>query len=155
MRRHERHDASAPRVAFRRDPWQCRPMRQLLAFLAVLLLPLAALAQAASAPTDALDYGAALSELVKLASTLKGAGALAITVAIVQGLMLALRTPLADKLGKWKLTALLGLSCVASFVSALAAGATFGAALLSGPLLAAVQVFAHQLFTQFTEKQIK
>lgn len=113
------------------------------------LLALLALAQASQ---PALDYGDALAELVKLAQTLPGASALAITVAIVQALMLALRTPLADKLGKWNLTALLALSCVTSLLSAKLAGATWAAAFLSGPLLAAAQVFAHQLFTQFSAK---
>jgi hypothetical protein len=129
-------------------------MVKLLAALALLFVPFVALAQVATVTTglEPIAYGDALTELVKLAQTLKGAGALAITVAIVQALMLALRTPLADKLGKWKLTALLGLSCVASLASAKLAGATWAAALASGPLLAAAQVFAHQLFAQFTEK---
>ncbi len=128
-------------------------MSKLLAFIAVLLLPLVALAQAASAPA-ALAYGDALSELVALAATLKGASAVGITVAVVQALMLALRTPLADKLGKWKLTAVLALSCVLSLFSAKLAGATWGAALLSGPLLAAAQVLGHQVYAQFTEKPL-
>ncbi len=138
-------------VAFSRVAWQSRGMSKLLAALAVLLLPLVAFAQ--TAPDAPLAYGDALGELVKLIESLKGASALAITLAVTQALMLALRTPLADKLGKWKLTALLGLSCVLSLISAKIAGASWGAAFLSGPLLAAVQVFGHQLFTQFTEKK--
>jgi hypothetical protein len=111
---------------------------------------LALLAIAQDAP---IDYGDALTELIKLAQTFHGASAIGITVIVVQALMLGLRTPLAEKLGKWKLTALLGLSCVTSLLSAKLAGATWGAALLSGPLLAAGQVFAHQLYAQFTEKK--
>lgn len=128
-------------------------MRKLIAIIALLFPSLAFAQVVALDPAAPLAYGDALGELVKLAQSLKGAGALAVTVAIVQALMLALRTPLADKLGKWKLTALLGLSCVTSLLSSKLAGATWGAALLSGPLLAAAQVFAHQLFAQFTEKK--
>lgn len=128
-------------------------MAKLLAFLAVLFAPVVALAQVVALdPAAPIAYGDALTELVKLAQTLKGAGAIAITVAVVQALMIALRTPLADKLGKYKLTALLGLSCVLSLLSSKLAGASWAAAFTSGPLLAAAQVFAHQLFAQFTEK---
>lgn len=129
-----------------------RHLARLLAAVAVLLVPLLAFAQAASDPAAPIAYGDALTELVQLAQTAKGGGALAIAVAVVQGGMLLLRTPLASKLGKWQLTAVLGLSCVASLFAAKAAGATWLAALLSGPMLAAAQVFAHQLFAQFTEK---
>lgn len=128
-------------------------MQRLLALLLVLLAPALALAQtAATGSTDALTYADAATELVQLLQTLKGAGAIGITLAVVQGIMLALRTPLADKLGKYRLTALLGLSCATSLLTAKLAGASWGAAVLSGPLIAAAQVFAHQLYTQFTEK---
>ena len=128
-------------------------MQRLLALLLVLLAPALALAQtAATGSTDALSYVDALTEIIGLAQSLKGASAIAITITVVQALMLALRTPLADKLGKWKLTALCALSCALSLLSAKLAGASWGAAVLSGPLIAAAQVFAHQLYTQFTEK---
>ena len=129
-------------------------LTKILTILAVLFVPVIALAQA-SLPSGATDLPVAdaFAQLVALLATLKGATALTITVVIVQALMLILRTPLADKLGKWKLTALLGLTCLVSLFSAKLAGASWGVALLSGPLLAAAQNFAHQLFTQFSEKK--
>ncbi len=129
-------------------------MKTLLALLLLLAAPLVAFAQAAaSLPVDApLAVGDALSELVRLLGTLKGASALVIALVVVQAVMLALRTPLADKLGKWKLTALLLLSVVVGTLSAKVAGATWLAAISAGPTLAGFQNFAHQIWTQFTEK---
>lgn len=133
-----------------------KTLTRLFALLAALCIPVIALAQVAASgavdPVAPLATGDALTELVKLLGTLKGASAIGIAFVVVQGCMLALRTPLADKLGKWKLTALLALSCVVSLLAAKVAGATWGAAFMSGPLLAAGQNFGHQLFSQFTEK---
>jgi len=127
-------------------------MIHLATFLLAAIWPLAALAQGDVAAPIA--YPDALTELVQLVQTAKGGSALAVAIAAVQIGMLVLRTPLASKLGKWSITAVLGLSCVASLLAAKAAGASWLAAALSGPMMAAAQVFAHQIAAQFSEKPV-
>ncbi len=130
-----------------------KTLARFIALLAALCIPVIAFAQAASMPNmDPLSYQDALTEIVQLLLTLKGASAFTIALVVVQVCMRALRTPLADKLGKWKLVSLLGLSTVASFVAAKIAGASWVGALASGPVMFAIQNTAHQLWAQFTEK---
>ncbi len=73
----------------------------------------------------------------------------AAVVTITQIVMKLLEGPLADFAGKWRLVIVTGLSLVLSVATGMFAGMTFLAALSTGAGLAALQVFAHQIYTQF------
>jgi low affinity Fe/Cu permease len=76
----------------------------------------------------------------------------AIVITVTQILMQVLSGPLAEVAGKWRLLIVTGLSLVLAIATGLTAGMTFVAALLSGAGLAALQVFVHQIYTQFFQK---
>lgn len=83
---------------------------------------------------------------------LKGATALAVAAAVVQLMMMFLKTPLAMFAAKYKLVAVYGLSIVSGIIALRIAGVALPAALVDASTLAAVQVFLHQIYKQFIEK---
>ena len=83
---------------------------------------------------------------------LQGAGAMAIAAFVVQALMYAARSKLGEYAGKWRLVAVYALTMLSGALSMKMAGATWGAALMHSNTLAAMQVFVHQVYTQFSEK---
>lgn len=91
----------------------------------------------------------ALDHLLQGLGGAAGAGALGIAVLITQVLMFLARSPLADLAGKWKLAIVTGVSLLATVIAGKVAGQTWMAALLSGPVVAAAQVFFHQIFDNF------
>lgn len=107
----------------------------------------------ASFPVTELPADQALAQLVGLLGGLKGATALGIAVAVTQAVMLFFRTPLANFAGKWKLTIVSLLSCVATYLGLVSSGASWGVALLAAPFMAAIQVLASQFFLQFKKDQ--
>lgn len=113
----------------------------------LLTVPLAALAQAGSLPTE-LPLDEALKQLVPIIGSLKGASALGIALAVTQVVMLAARTPLANFAGKWKLLVVAVLSLVTTYIGLVLAGASWSAALLMGPVMTALQVLANQVWKQ-------
>lgn len=117
-----------------------------VAFVALLALPLVALAQAASMPAD-LSFDEALKQSLPIITSMKGASALAIAVAVTQLVMKLAQSPLGNLAGKWKLIIVTGVSIVATYLGLVFAGTSWLSALIAGPLLAALQVFAHQLIT--------
>lgn len=116
-----------------------------LLVLAVLFPTMLAFAQAAaSAPTD-LSLDVALQQSLPIVMSFKGASALAIAVGVTQLVMKIAQSPLGNLAGKWKLLIVTGVSIVATYLGLVAAGTPWLSALIAGPLIAAVQVFAHQL----------
>jgi hypothetical protein len=94
-------------------------------------------------------------ELTQYLAILAGIGGLkgaALAVAVVQGLMLFFRTPLANFAGKWKLVVVSGLSFIMAFLAIMVTGASWQSALFNGAVLSAFQVFANQAYKQATEK---
>lgn len=85
------------------------------------------------------------SELVALLGGLGGLSGLAIVAAVVQLAMTFFRTSLADFSGEWKLAIVTGLSLVGAVLSNLVNGIPILEALFSGTVLAALQVFVHQI----------
>lgn len=129
-------------------------MKRLLDFLpllafALVAFPLVVFAQtsgAASVPAD-LSLDEALQQALPIVTSMKGASALAIAVAVTQLVMKVAQSPLGNLAGKWKLLIVTGISIVATYLGLVSAGTSWLSALIAGPLIAAVQVFAHQLIT--------
>ena len=121
-------------------------------FLGILLLPLIAFGQ------DQISDIEFLKELLNFITSIKGAGSLAIIAGAVQLLMMLLKTPFISKFipkltGVTKILIVSGLTVVSGVIALMVEGQTFLAALLSSANLAAIQVFANQLFKQFTKKE--
>ena len=98
-----------------------------------------------------------LSQALVLLGGLKGASALGVTAVVVQLVMKFLATPWADSLpakqGQYKLIVFLGCTLVSGILAQLAAGMELLPALFSSSTLAAVMVFANQLYKQFLVKE--
>lgn len=127
-------------------------LRFLSLIVGLLLLPLIAFAQSslpASLPAD-LPTDQALSLFLQSLGGLKGAGALAIAVVVVQAIMLFFRTPLATFAGKYRLLIVGGLSIIAGFVALLATGLDWKLALMNTGVIGPIQVFIHQLVKQLS-----
>jgi hypothetical protein len=121
-----------------------------LSFIVLMLLSFAALAQGEVivAPT-----GEELLKFLQSIGGLKGAGALAIAVVAVQGLLLFFRSSFAKFSGAYQLLVVNALSLVAGVVALkVSGGVEWSAALLHSQTLAALQVFAHQVLKQVTKK---
>lgn len=125
-------------------------MKPIILFLLALFIPVVALAQA-SMPVE-IPVDVALGELLKIVGGMKGFSALGIAMLVTQAVMLFFRTPLANFAGKWKLLIASGVAIVASFLGLLASGVEWKLALVHGTVLAAVNVFLHQLVKQVAEK---
>lgn len=127
-------------------------MRKLWLFLLVLfsacLLPVLGVAQDVIQPPTLQD----LQTLLQSLGGLKGMSALAIVVLVVQGVMLLLRTQAGELLGKYRLLVLYAGSMILAPIVLIASGASVGAALVHANTLAALQVFANQIFKQFITK---
>jgi hypothetical protein len=94
-----------------------------------------------------------LADIIAFIATVKGASVLAIAAGIAQLVMKFFQTPLADFAGKYKLLIVSGVSVVATVLGAMVTGLSFGAAILSGGAIAALQVFLHQIYTHFFAKE--
>ncbi len=125
-------------------------MKLALLVLALLLVPVVALAQA-SLPAE-LPVDQALSELLHSIGGMQGAGALGIALMVSQAVMLFFRTPLANFAGKWKFLIASGVAIVTAFLGLVAGGTNWKAALLHSAVLGSINTFAHQTIKQFTEK---
>lgn len=90
--------------------------------------------------------------LLTLLGGIKGMGIQAVVVAVVQLVMVFFKTSLSDFAGKWKLTIVTGLTFAGTFLAAYFQSMDLIGALLSGAVLAALQVFVSQVIKQFTEK---
>jgi hypothetical protein len=125
---------------------------RLLAVLAAVGTPAFAFAQEAASlpalPSD-LPVTDALQLLVQSLGGIKGLSVLGIVGVVVQGLMLFLRTPLANFAGKFRLLILAALTVPAGIIALLQAGLPVQLALIHSSVLTAVMVFVHQVVTQF------
>lgn len=101
-----------------------------------------------SAPPTSND----LVEFLKHASSLHGAGALAISAAVIQGLMLAAREWLTGDKGKYLMVVLMGLSLVAAVINGLISGLSIGTVFVSAGVLTLLQTFGFQVYSQFIKK---
>ena len=117
------------------------------AAIAAFLFGAFALAQEVLPPTS--EEWAGL--LMKL-GTLKGASTVAVVTFVVQALMFLCRTSVGDFLGKNKLRFVMGLTVAATIGAEMLNGGTLLTALQAAPVMAAIQVFLHQIYKQFTEK---
>lgn len=88
---------------------------------------------------------------------MQGMGGLAIVAVVVQLVMKFLKLKAADGIaGSTKLLIVTGLTVVGAVCSGLASGASLMVVIMSGPVLAAIQVFVHQIIKEFmTPKEIK
>lgn len=130
-------------------------MKKLLGLL-FAIIPVVAFAQFA-------DIGAEkfLEELLAFAGSLKGASTMVIVVAVVQLVMKALRFPITRKLiskvveitPAKRLMILYGLTVVAGVTGLMADGLSIGSALLHSNTLAALQVFANQIYKKSVSKK--
>lgn len=115
----------------------------------LFLLSLKALAaDGVIVPPTGDEFAALLASL----GGLKGASFLVVAAAVVQGLMLALRTSLGEVAGKFRLLLVYLFSVVAGVLALRAAGVDLGAALVHTQTLAALQVLVNQVFKQFFQK---
>lgn len=122
---------------------------RLLAVMVLLLsLGAAALAQEAVVPPS----GEEVKALFEALGGLKGLGALGIVALVVQAVMLVLRSAIGGLLGKFRLVIVYGLSIVGGVLALHLSGVGIGAALLHANTLAALQVFANQIYRQFLVK---
>jgi hypothetical protein len=117
----------------------------------LILFPVLAIAQ--ELPPDFASNNEALAGLLAMLGGIGALKGLGIVVFIVQALMLVVRAPMSAFLGKWKLVVLSLLTTVGAWLVLKQQGMPLLESLLHGSVLSAVQVFAHQLFKQFTEKQ--
>lgn len=120
-------------------------MKKVILF-ALMFLGVAALADT---PVPNQDFWAQLALFV---GGLKGASMLAIVVGVSQLVLGFSNSALGDIEGKFKLLIVSGTTVVGTVAGMVTTGMTWTAALFSGAGLAALQVFIHQLYTQFTDK---
>lgn len=123
-------------------------MKKLAVVSAILMFPVLALAGI----DDIFPTETWIMELMKFISTAKGLGTLAFAAGLTQLVMLLFQTPMAEMAGKWRLVIVSALSVIGVVLGALVTGMPIGQALLSGPALAALQVFINQVYKQFFDK---
>ena len=120
----------------------------------LLMLPIVAFAQELGQVSD-LQF---LQDLLKFIGGVKGAGTLAIVAGAVQLIMQLLKTEVISKLipklsGAKKLLIVSGLTMIGGVMVLMVEGQTLVQSLLHSTTLAALQVFANQIFQQFTKKE--
>lgn len=123
-----------------------------LAMLCFLLFPFLALAQDPTVivPPSAADFAAFLAAL----GGAKTLGVLGIVAVVVQGLMLLLKSKLGEMAGKYQLILVMLLTMVTGALALRMSGLDWASVLMHSTTLTAVQVFLHQLYTQFLEKPV-
>lgn len=100
--------------------------------------------------TDPLPDSSFWAAVLGFIGSVKGMSVLALAAAATQLAMVFFRTSYGNVAGKFKISIVLGLSVVLTLIGALASGANFFGALVSGPVLAAIQVFVYELYKQFS-----
>jgi len=100
-------------------------------------------------PPAAEDWGKIIMDLTKGELSI-----MAIVAAVVQAMMLLLRSPLGEKSGRFRLLAVSGLTLVGGVVGLMTQGMAVGSALAHSSTLAALQVFGFELYKKLVvEKQ--
>ena len=121
-------------------------------FCSFFFICLAGLGFAASA--DPVLVEPTIQEWLQFLASLKGVhglGALGIAGLTVQGLLYAFRSRFVTLSGKQKLIAVQVLSTIAGIIGLRLQGADFVSSLVHANTLGAIQVFAHQVYKQFTD----
>lgn len=122
-------------------------LQLIFAFLLVTLLGAFAFAQVIVEPTQA-EWGAWFADL------LSGKSGLALGLVAVQGIMLAFKSKLGEKAGKWRYFAVALISLVAAAGAVLVVpGKTWADVFADGAVVAAFSVFLHQALVQFGTQQ--
>jgi len=103
-------------------------------------------------PTTELDTESFLAAAMTALGSWKALGAMGLAAMLSQLMMLFLRTPLASFAGKYKLVAIYVLSIISGLLTLKVSGMEWGAAALHTQTLAALQVFANQIYKQFIQK---
>lgn len=116
--------------------------------LGSLFIASVAFAQTAITPPTTAELAAFLATI----GGLKGASAMVITAFAVQGILLFFRSSFGNLAGIYQLLIVNGMTLVAGVLALMMSGQTFLQALLNSQTLAMIQVFAHQLRTQFGKK---
>lgn len=128
--------------------------------LVAMFLAIPALAQVAmpdpSLPVSSDEF---IQLLLNSLGGLKGASGLAVTMVVVQLVMAFLRTPIADSLfgkpsAKLRLVIVSALTVVGGVVALKISGLSTGAALVHASTMAYLQVFLHNLYSNFIEKPV-
>lgn len=134
-------------------------MRNVFVFLFMaLLVPLFVFAQEAAQAVAAVPVEPQIDELMKFFASiggLKGASAMAIAVVVVQGLLLFFRSALARFAGIYQLLIVNGLTLIAGILGLKMSGVDWASAILHSQTLAALQVFANQIWKQYQKKDEK
>lgn len=121
----------------------------LVPILVAGLVPILALAEdPAFVPTGDAPFW---QSVITLIGGIKGATLLAGSVLVCQAALALSQSVLGTFEGKYQYLAVCFFSLVVAVLGGLVSGQPFSAALLSGPVLAAFQVFGHQLYKQFFE----
>lgn len=122
--------------------------------LVVMMIPFALFAQEVPAPISDID---AVQQILAVLTT-KGLSGLALVAAVVQVLMIALRSnyviaKFGDLKGSTRITALLALTMVGGIVTLMMQGMTIIPAILHSTTIAAFQVLANQVYKQYFVKK--
>ncbi len=122
--------------------------------LLVMTIPFALFAQEVPAPISDID---AVQQILAVLTT-KGLSGLALVAAVVQVLMIALRSnyviaKFGDLKGSTRITALLALTMVGGIVTLMMQGMTIIPAILHSTTIAAFQVLANQVYKQYFVKK--
>lgn len=122
--------------------------------LLVMMIPFALFAQEVPAPISDID---AVQQILAVLTT-KGLSGLALVAAVVQVLMIALRSnyviaKFGDLKGSTRITALLALTMVGGIVTLMMQGMAIIPAILHSTTIAAFQVLANQVYKQYFVKK--
>lgn len=116
--------------------------------LVLVFVASTAFAQAAINPPTSAELTAFLATI----GGLKGASAMAIAAFAVQGILLFFRSSFGNLAGIYQLLIVNAMTLVAGILALMMSGQSFLQALLNSQTLAMIQVFAHQVLTQFGKK---
>lgn len=115
--------------------------------LALLVCTVSVLGDVVTPLPDADFWG----ELLKFLGSIKGQTTMGIVAALVQLAMMFFRTSMGDLAGVWKWVIVSGLSMVGVLLASMAAGNSFLVSITSGAVLAAFQVWLHQLIKTISD----
>lgn len=117
---------------------------------AFLFFPLLAFAQAVVVdPPSQADWNAFFIAI----GGMKGMGTLGIVAVVVQGLMLGIKSKLGEFAGKYQLVLVVFLTMLGGMLALKMQGMDWPSVLTHSATLSAVQVFLHQVYVQFMQKQ--
>jgi hypothetical protein len=126
-----------------------------LTLFSVITIALVLISTAFAQDVVVTPSGDELKALLAALGGLKGAGSLAIVAFAVQALLFFFKSSFAKFSGAWQLIIVNFLTVVGSFIALKSQGMDVLAILTNSQLLAASQVFLHQIFSKFTKDPSK